>query len=211
MRTCPGCPETTSTTPKETPPRDCLEHRFHWSVARPYTHHLIRTGGRDEYGNIIGDLRDSGPGNRNPLCVLRPPRDCLEAQISLVRSASLVVVVSGHPGQVLMERNQPLRFQPVSGRKDHATDPPSGARLGTTCAVCRPHTLSAAVRPRSKSAASLVRRVKDSRGLHPLPHLSQLRQVSQNATTDRTAIASRHKKTVPTYSVGSLHKAPEKA
>jgi len=109
-----------------------------------------------------------------------------------------------------MERNQPLRFQLISGRKDHATDPPSGARLGTTCAVC-PHTLSAAVRPRSKSAASLVRRVKDSRGLHPLPHLSQLRQVSQNATTDRTAIASRHKKTVPTYSVGSLHKAPEKA
>jgi hypothetical protein len=133
-------------------------------------------------------------------------RGHLEEGVSL----GVVEVVSGHPGQVLMERNQPLRFQPISGRKDHATDPPSGARLGTTCAVC-PHTLSAAVRPRSKSAASLVRRVKDSRGLHPLPHLSQLRQVSQNATTDRTVIASRHKKTVPTYSVGSLHKAPEKA
>jgi hypothetical protein len=77
-------------------------------------------------------------------------RGHLEEGVSL----GVVEVVSGHPGQVLMERNQPLRFQPVSGRKDHATDPPSGARLGTTCAVC-PHTLSAAVRPRSKSAASL--------------------------------------------------------
>ena len=48
------------------------KHRFHWSVAwRVLHHHLVRAGGRDEYGNIIGDLRDSGLGNRNPLCVLR--------------------------------------------------------------------------------------------------------------------------------------------
>jgi len=47
------------------------KHRFHWSVARPYTIIWYGPGGRDEYGNIIGELRDPGPGNRNPLCVLR--------------------------------------------------------------------------------------------------------------------------------------------
>lgn len=57
--------------PRRRPPRNGLEAQISLVRSASLHHHLIRTGGRDEYGNIIGDLRDSGPGNRNPLCVLR--------------------------------------------------------------------------------------------------------------------------------------------